>query len=309
MTIVLDSIIPFITKNIIDVALPSRSPAKVALFIGLLVLVTGSKAFFGYTKEYQFDYIGIKIFEDIKVTFFNHIQTLHFKYFDNINTGELMSRLGEDLENIWRSFAFGFRLVVEEGLYFIIGIIILSAINFKMTVIVLLVLLPVLFLAISFEKKIDKNFEEISDQTAELNTTAQENIAGVRLVKAFAREKHEIEKFFKKNQGNFELNNEGARIIGNHFPFIELLTNLSVIFMIFLGGYNVMNGKMTIGQLAMYSNLIWNLIWPLREIGWLMNMWAQFNASRKKVMEIFETDALIKDEEGLMDHKLSLIHI
>ncbi len=296
LTIVLDSVNPFLNRMIIDKALPSRSPKLLLTIVAALVTVTVLRALFGFVKEYLFDRTGTLIYGDLKTVFFDHIQTLSFRYFDNINTGEIMSRMGEDIENIWRSFAFGFRLVAEEALYFILGVTILGYINIKLTLLVLLVLSPIVFLAVKLEKKTDKNFEEISDQTASMNTTAQENIAGVRLVKAFAREKHEIGKFFSENEKNFELNNEGAVIMGHYFPIIELLTNISVIVMIFMGAYFVIHGQMTLGDLAVFSGFIWNLIWPLREIGWLMNMWAQFNASSKKVMAIFSTEAEIKDE-------------
>lgn len=304
LSIALDSANPFLNRMIIDRALPERNGALLFWILLGLLGITSGRAVLGFFKEYIYDKVGTLVYRDLKETLFDHIQSLHFKYFDNINTGELMSRLGEDLENIWRSLAFGFRLMVENLLYFIVGFVILSTVNLKLTLIIFLIMLPIAFLAVTFEKKIDKNFEEISDQTAELNTTAQENIAGVRLVKAFAREHHEISKFLGKNQRNYELNNEQARIIADNFPFIELLTNLAVIAMIAIGAFFVASGEMSLGSLAVFSGFIWNLIWPLRELGWLMNMAAQFNASTKKILAILDTAPQITDQPGLLHRTL-----
>lgn len=299
LNMVLEAVNPFLYKKIIDDALPNKNSKLLIIIAVLLLTITLSRALFGFFKEYIFDKIGLLVFADLKDILFNHMQSLHFKYFDNMNTGELMSRLGEDLENIWRSLSFGFRLLVESGLNFVIALIILGYINIKLTLIIFITILPIAYLAVSFEKKIDKNFEDISDQTALLNTTAQENIAGVRLVKAFARENYEMKKFFEKNKKNFDLNNEQAVIIANNFPVIELLTSLSIVFMIGIGAYFVIKKQLSLGELAIFSNFIWNLIWPLRELGWLMNMAAQFKASSGKILKIMDTPSEIKDKDGL----------
>lgn len=304
-TIALDSANPFLNRMIIDRALPQRDLNLLLWILAGLLAVTAGRAVLGFFKEYIYDRVGILVYRDLKKVLFDHIQQLHFQYFDRINTGELMSRLGEDLENIWRSLAFGFRLLVEQVLYFLIGFVILASINWKLTLIILLIMAPIGFLAMSFEKKIDRNFEAISDQTAILNTTAQENIAGVRLVKAFARERHEIQKFLGKNKQNYDLNNEQAKIIADNFPVIELLTNLAVIAMIAIGAIFVTRGEMSLGSLAVFSGFIWNLIWPLRELGWLMNMAAQFNASAKKILAILDTPSEVTDEPGLAPHTVT----
>ena len=112
-------------------------------------------------------------------------------------------------------------------------------------------MIPIGAIAIKVEKKFGECYEKISDKTAEINTTAQENIAGVRLVKAFAREKYEIKKFYKLNKSYYDLNMEQAKIMGNHFPPIDFLTNISLVIMIILGGYFVLTEEITLGVLAL----------------------------------------------------------
>ncbi|MBU5455625.1 ABC transporter ATP-binding protein [Caproiciproducens sp. MSJ-32] len=264
--------------------------------IGIL-LITIIKAILGYGKEFLYDLLSVRVHEDIKNDLFNHIQKLEFKYFDNMNTGELMSRIGEDVENIWQTVAFGLRLFVENAIYFVVSTIILFALNFKLALACFIIMIPIGFIGIKLEKDFGKSYEEISDQTAKINTTAQENIAGVRLVKAFSREKYEINKFLKMNRIYYDLNMKQGKIIGNYFPPIEFLTNISLVIMIVFGGFLVMKEEVTIGVLVAFSGYIWNLIWPMRMLGELIDILSRNNASAEKIFEIMDREPEIKSKK------------
>ncbi len=205
-----------------------------------------------------------------------------------------MSRIGEDVDNIWRTVGFGLRLFVENIFYFILSSIVLFSLNWKLALACISIMIPIGYIAMKLENKILKSYEKISDQAAVINTTAQENIAGVRLVKAFAREKHEILKFLKMNKANYDLNMDQAMSLGTYYPPIELLTNLSIVIMIIFGGVLVIGKSMSIGTLVAFSQYIWNLIWPMRMLGWLTNMLAQNKASSKKILNILDRKSKIK---------------
>lgn len=293
----LDFFNPLLTRAIIDRVLTN---SEIELFIPIilgLLFITLSRAVLGYFKDYLFDKLSVKVLNDLKDLVFTHILGLDFKYFDNMNTGELMSRMGEDIDNVWQAVSFGIRLVVENILFFILGLVVLLYFNWQLTLIVLVILVPITYVAMKLEKETMKNYGEISDQIASLNTTAQENIAGVRLVKAFSREKHEIMKFLSMNTKNYELNNENARITAKYYPPIELITSISQLVMICIGGYFVISDRMSVGTLVAYSGYIGNLIWPLREMGWLINLLAQNKASMAKIKAILETKAEITEKE------------
>ena len=140
-----------------------------------------------------------------------------------------MSRIGEDTDTIWETIGYGLRLFVENIFYFVLSTIILFYLNWKLALACFVVMIPIGAIAIKVEKKFGECYDKISDKTAEINTTAQENIAGVRFVKAFAREKYEIKKFLKLNKSYYDLNMEQAKIMGNYFPPIDFLTNISLV--------------------------------------------------------------------------------
>ncbi|WP_286904950.1 ABC transporter ATP-binding protein [Clostridium sp. UBA1652] len=289
---------PYFQKLFIDKVIANGERNLIPYLIGGILIINIIKALFGYIKEYLFDYLSVKVTKDLKEDLFNHIQRLPFKYFDTMNTGELMSRIGEDVENIWRTISFGLRLFFENALYFIFSTVILFYLNWKLALACLVIMLPIALIAMKLEKKMLDSFEQISDQGAIINTTAQENIAGVRLVKAFGREKHEILKFLKMNKQNYKLNMEQAKIIADFFPPIELLTNISLVIMVALGGMLVITKEISLGTLVAFSGYIWNLIWPMRMLGWLTNMIAQNNASANKIFKIMDIDPAIKDSDN-----------
>jgi ATP-binding cassette, subfamily B, multidrug efflux pump len=297
ISIGLDMFNPYLQQLITDRVFLGGELNILLPILGGFISITALRAIFGYAKEYLFDVLSAKISIDIKKDVFNHIQKLPFKYFDNMNTGELMSRIGEDVDNVWRSVSFGVRLFIENMIYFITASVILFSLNWKLTLVCLIGMPPIAYLALKFEKKIGASYGKISDQGVLLNTAAQENIAGVRLVKAFAREKHEILKFLKLNNQSFNLSMEQNKIIARYFPPIEFLTNISMVFLVVLGGMFVMNKSMTIGELVAFNGYIWMLVWPMRMLGWLTNLIAQTNASAKKIATIMDVEPEIKDTE------------
>ncbi|NLP27738.1 MAG: ABC transporter ATP-binding protein, partial [Clostridia bacterium] len=298
MTIIADMFNPYFAKVIIgDVIGEKKSNLLLGALLGLLI-VSVLRTILGYVKEYLFDVLSAKVNTDIKQELFDYIQSLPFSYFDRMNTGELMSRINEDVENIWRTISFGLRLFVESIIYFILASSMLFYLNWKLAMVCLAIMLPIAYIAIVFEKKVGVTYGKISDQGAVLNTTAQENIAGVRLVKAFAREKHEIFKFLGMNKDNYKLNMEQATIVAKYLPQTEFLTNLAQVVMIVLGGILIIRKDPTaldVPTLVAFSGYMSMLIWPMRNLGWITNMLAQNSASAKKIFAILDTGSDIKN--------------
>lgn len=289
-----DLLIPYMQQIFIDEGIIAGNKNTIIFVLGAILSISIIKAIFGYNKEFKYDLLSTWVHEDIKNDLFTHIQKLEFKYFDEMNTGELMSRIGEDAENIWQTIGYGLRLFVENIIYFVISTIILFYLNWKLALACFIVMIPIGFIAVQLEKKFGKCYGEISDKTAEINTTAQEDIAGIRLVKAFSREKYEISKFLKLNKSYYDLNMDQAKVMGDYFPKIEFLTNISLVLMIVFGGYLVMNGEMSIGVLVAFSGYIWNLIWPMRMLGELTDLISRNLASAKKIFAIIEREPEIK---------------
>lgn len=298
-----DLFLPYLQQIFIDSGLMKGNQnviVSVLVWIGIITII---KAMLGYGKEFLYDVLSSWVHQDIKNDLFAHIQTLEFEYFDNINTGELMSRIGEDAENIWQTIGYGMRLFIENIIYFVISTIILFVLNYKLALACFIVMIPIGFIGIKLENKFGETYSKISDQTAEINTIAQEDIAGIKLVKAFSREKYEINKFLKMNKVYYDLNMEQAKIIGDYFPPIEFLTNIALVIMIVLGGFFVMDGEVSIGILVAFNGYIWNLIWPMRMLGELTDLLSRTVSSANKIFAIMDKDPSIKTKENFKDVK------
>ncbi len=298
ISIALDMFNPHLLKVAIDKIIIGKQLGLMSTVLLALLGITVSRAILGYIKEFLFDCGGQRVVTDLRQDLFDHLQTLSFSYFDGVNTGELMSRLKEDIDNIMRTVVFGFMLFTEQCIYFLVASTLLFLLHWKLALIALLVMPVIAFLALRLESQIGVVYDKISDQAVLINTTAQENLAGVRLVKAFGREKYEVHKFFEQNQENYKLNMEQARIWGRQYPRIEFLTNLAIVLVTTVGGYLVIDQSISIGTLVAFSNYLFMLIWPMRMLGWLTNMLAQCMASLGKIEALFQEQPAIKSPES-----------
>ncbi|MDF2672667.1 MAG: ABC-type multidrug transport system, ATPase and permease component [Clostridiales bacterium] len=297
VSIALNMINPYLIQILVDRVIKNGETNILTTILISIIVITLLKAILGFIREYGFDYLGTRTNIDMSKDLFEHIQSQSFSFFDGMNTGELMSRISEDLNNIRMAIGFIIMISLDSGVSFIIATVILFTLNWKLTLFSLAVMPLIAYAAMQLEKKIDKAYEKISDHTAVLNTTAQENIAGVRLVKAFAREKHEILKFMEHNKKNYRLNVEQTEIMAKYYPIMEFLSNVCVVLVVSIGGIYVVKENITVGTLVAFNMYIWELIWPMRDLGWLANSIGQTKASAIKVFNVMDTVPEIKDRE------------
>ena len=298
-SIFLDAFAPQVTKSVIDDVIVG---GKTELLMGLLFTLLGiglGRAFFQYTKEFLFDISSMRIACDMRRNLFHHIETLSMRYFDRNNTGELMARVKDDVDKVWNGVGMIAMLIIEGSVHVIVVLYCMLTISPKLTFIPLAVMPIVGYIAVKMEKRLGEVYDEISEQNAELNTVAQENLAGVRTVKAFARENYEIEKFKKHNQKYYNLNMQQARTLAKYDPNISFLAKVQLVLIIIVGGILVTQGEISIGQLGAFSEYANNIIWPMEILGWLSNDLASALASNKKINRILAEQPEIKDSENL----------
>ncbi|MDZ5128666.1 ABC transporter ATP-binding protein [Clostridium perfringens] len=294
----IDSFFPYLQKIFVDDILLGSDKSKLGLFFGVFLGLSLLRGILGYIKEFLFDKFSLNVSKEIRIDLFKKIQSFEFSFFDSTNTGELMSRIGEDVDIVWETISYGLRLLIEGIILFIISVTIMMSMSPSLTIICLVILLPVGVLAILVNKKFHRNYSKISDKVADINLMAQQDIAGIRLVKAFAREKYETEKFLKVNKDYYDLNITQARILSNFLPVIDLLTNLTPVAMIIYGGYLVIKGNITMGTLLAFSSYILNLSFCVKNIGSLVNMMSQNRASMDKIFNILKRKPQITSMEN-----------
>ena len=283
-----DSAYPYLQKIFIDEVITGNTEKYVVAILTSFVVLAAVQGVFGYIKEYQFDKFAVTICRQLRRDLYSKFQSFEFAFFDNNNTGELLSRIIEDVDVVWDTLAFGMRLIIEAGILFVLCVIIL---------------LPVAFIAKKMDKKFWDVYSQISDMTAEINSTVQQDVSGIRLVKAFAREKYEISKFLKTNNKFYDLNIEQAKILGVYGPIIEFLTNCAPILIIVYGGYLCINNELTLGSLVAFTSYIFSLSWCVRNLGSFINMLSQNKASMGKITKILNRKLKIASKENAYNPK------
>lgn len=295
--IVLDMLYPKITQSIVDdVILGGRLELLTKLLIGIVICGIG-RCIFGYCKEFTFDVLASKIGSQMRKDLFDHIQSLSMNYFQDTNTGELMARVKDDIDKIWNSMGYVGMLVIEVVIHVSMVLYCMFTLNWKLAFVPLGTMIVCGVVAVVMEQKLDKLYEEISEENAVLTTVAEENLAGVRTVKAFAREKHEIEKFLSHNSRYYELNISQSKVMVKYYPLFQFVGKLLPVCTTILGGIFVMNGKMTLGALVAFVEYSRNCTWPMEMMGWLTNDVSSAFASYKKIRKIYDEEAEIKDDE------------
>ncbi len=308
----LDQLAPLFVQHIVDDVLLAHNiePLKL-LLIGILSVGVG-RCIFQYTKEFLCDFAGSKIASEVRINLFQKIQSLSANFFDGINSGELMSRVKDDVDRIWDVAAYMGILMAEVIIRTITTIFFLFRINWQLALIPCAGMIAAAFIALKMEKKLDVLFGDLAQKNSELNNTAAENLAGVRTVKAFARESFEINKFHKHNQKYYELNIDLSRVFVKYNPMIQIITRMLSVISLLLGGLIVIHGnplmggeKLSMGELIAFIQYVGGMIWPIEMLGWLTNGFASAKASIKRLNKIYSEMPDILDESKIEEDLLS----
>ncbi len=314
----LKALLPQVTERIVNEGLAAdvgsleeRMAIIMPLLFAMLALGIG-RAVANYFKEYTADKIGVYIGRDMRRDLFSHVAGLSMNYYNKTNTGELMARIKDDVDKVWFVLGFAGVLTVEC----IVHTITTLACMFNYSP--LLTLLPIVFMvivgivALKMEKKLDESFSDLSEVNAELTTVAQENLAGVRTVKAFSREGHEILKFRSKNRKYYDTSLVLAKVYRTYQPYINVIGSLLTVLVAVLGAVLVLAekgylslgflapiaGNMDEGKLIAFVSYATEIIWPMECLGWLANELASALASAKKLNKIFNEEADIVDPQS-----------
>ena len=299
----LDMVSPQVAKSLVDDVIRG---GKVELLVNLLLilLIVGiGRVLAGYGREYTFDKVSFRAGSDIRKRLMEHIQKLGVDFFDKTNTGEIMSRVTSDVEAVQSAFGYIGMLAIQIVLHTAMVLYFMFRISWKLTLFPVVALPICGVLAIILEKKLDKVYDDISEENAKMNTVAEENLAGVRVVKAFAREKFEIGKFLGHNKTYYDLNMKMSLEWVRYDPIFAMVSRLLPITAVLFGGVLVIRQEITLGELSAFVAYCENAVWPMEMLGWIANSIASAFASKKKIDKIFAEKPSIEAPEASGDEE------
>lgn len=262
---------------------------------GLLGLAVLSGFFrFGYRR--LIGGLAVQIEYDLRNHLFRHLQTMHQAYFDEESIGDLMSRVTNDLESVRRLVGFAIVFMVDSIVFFFMALVIMLRID---PILTLLVLIPYPILAILVQQttgRLHNLYEGIQESFAGMNSKVQENLSGVRVVKAYNLEQREIADFDHKNHQFIELNRRFYRLEALLFPIFRLLPGVGAMVLLWVGGIHVVEDKITIGDFVAFTAYLAMLTRPVVMLGFIVNRFAQGAASMDRICAILDTPPLVKDK-------------
>lgn len=301
---------PYFSGKIVDLFLTGANAKEnmqlhSELFYQLLFAMVGLtmlRAVIAYGDCMIYEYVSQKVLYRVRNFLYDKIQRQDMTFYSTYRTGDLMTRMTGDLDAVRHMIAWVSRMVIESFSLFATVAIFFVYLDWKMALCLLIISPFVFWIIYLFRNKVAPMHALLREKLAQMNTYAQENISGNRVVKAFAREDYEIEKFDKANQDYCKTNKATALVWLKFYPYVESIANLMPVVLLGVGGVFLINGSLTMGEYVSFSGLIWALTNPMRQMGNIMNEFQRFSAASKKVMEIYYSEPKIKDHENVVSH-------
>jgi ATP-binding cassette, subfamily B, multidrug efflux pump len=271
-------------------------PVLAAGFVGSMVV----KGICTYIYQYTGDLFGIHSVYKLRNSLYEKLQFLSFRYYDNAKTGDLMSRLTADVEGFRFFLSFGFSELIRFVLLIGISFSVMFYYSISLTLVTLATLPFLAVVVYKFDRAVHPAFRGIRKSFGKLNTKVQENISGINTVKSLSREDYEIGRFNASNGDYKDQYLFTSEIWAKYFPLMEFLGNLSVVLLLGYGGFLVMNESLLPGELVAFYSLVWYIMWPIMNLGFVVNLFSQSKASGERLIEILEADEEIEEKSGAL---------
>ncbi len=289
-------IVPIITETIVNDVITAGNltilPPLCAALLSLVVL----RGACTYIRSVSNERVAQNLAFDIRTGLYRHLEELPYEFYDKHRIGEIMSRMTGDLEGVRNMIAGGLITAFDNALMFFGALIFMGAMSIEMLLLLILFLPVIGATAFAFNKRIRPVFANIREQNAVLNTRTQENLAGVRVVKAFAREDYEEERFYEDNQTLLKLNLRATYVWSRFVPLMELLSGLCTPVALIGGALLTASGRMDVGTLVGVTGYIWMLTNPVRALSNIINMTAQAITSAEKLLYYMDFGSRIREK-------------
>jgi len=290
-----EMIMPRLLGSLIDQGITGGSTRAILLYTGLMFAVGLARSAIRYGQAYARERMGQELIRGLRHDLYARLQGLSFTYFTVNATGDLMSRLTSDVSAVMDFFGFGIGETITSGLMFAGTVAMLLLTDWRLALVVIIPLPVLMFFAFRFSSIVGPAWEKIRAEMGKLTTTLQENVSGVRVVKSFGREDHEIAKFGVNNASTYQANIGRAGIEARTFPVLNFITGFCFFLLYWYGGRRVYNGAMSLGSFFSFNWYLWGLIWPIRFVGYLISVAKEAIAAGPRLFEILDSPLCIAE--------------
>ncbi len=291
---VLTIVNPYISGVIVDDVIGNGVTQLLPVMIACLLGVTVLKGILRFSSQLMFEICSQGVLYSMRDTVYRKLLQEDFDFYNRNRTGDLMSRQTGDMDAIRHFIAYVIYTVYENMLLLAFALLMIFTVNVKLALCMLLVLPFTALTTYKQSKQVRPAFQKIRQQFSSLNTFAQENISGNRVVKAFAREDYEISKFNAENDAYRDAELNASATWKKYIPVFEFLSNMLTVVLMVYGGYMVIQGEITMGNLVTVNGYLWMLTVPLRMAGWWINDIHRFTTSAEKIYNTYIQEPSVK---------------
>jgi ATP-binding cassette subfamily B protein len=290
--------IPKVIQVIIDGPITHHQLDRLSQMAALLVLIGLLEFAFIYLRRNYSGIVSLRMETDLRNDFYAHLQGLQVAFHDNWQSGQLLSRAISDIATVRRFVSFGLIWFLQTIVTFAVVFVLMFQLDWKLAVVVVICMLPIAYLSNKFHDKYKLIARRLQDQQGDLTTVIEEMATGVRIIKAFGR--------MPLMQGRFEdqarqvraTSLEGIKQRAVLWTQLNFLPNLSLVAVLLLGGFNVVQGSLTIGGLIAFMNYVFMLTWPMDAIGWVLSMSEECQTASERLNEVLDSRPEIADHPG-----------
>ena len=294
---------PQISGMIVDEVIEGQHYEKLGILLLIMIGVTLVRSLLRFIFLMCFESSSQGLVYDMREEAYRKLMKEDFNFFNKNRTGDLMSRQTGDMDAVRNMVSHVIYFSFENILVFLMALVMIFSVNVKMALCMLIVLPFTLAVTLSQRRHIKPAFDRVRDCFSSLNAFAQETIAGNRVVKAFAKEDYELEKFDRENDGYRDAQLNAASIWMKYIPMFEILSQCLTIILMIMGGFMVIDGEMTIGNMVTVNGYLWMLNSPLRQAGWIINDLQRFLTAIEKIYKVYTTEPDIKQPEHVVEKR------
>lgn len=294
---------PYVSGRIVDDVIQGGNLSLLPMLIAILLTVTAVRGVSRYFYQLIFETCSQGVLYDMRDAVYHKLLLEDFAFYNKKKTGDLMSRQTGDMDAIRHFVALIIYTVYENSLQFCFALFMIFTVDVRLALCMLLVLPFTALNTLLQSKEVRPTFQRIRERFSSLNAFVQENISGNRVVKAFAKEDFEIEKFNRENDAYLEAQLASSRVWMKHLPVFELFSHMLNVILMLYGGWMVIQGDITLGSLVTVNGYLWMLNTPLRMVGWWINDIHRFTTSVEKIYATYTEEPHIKMPSVPVDRK------
>jgi len=301
--------IPKVIQYIIDGPVTHHQLSQLVQLAGFLVLIGLLEFVLVYMRRNYSGIVSLRMETDLRNDFYAHLQSLQVSFHDNWQSGQLLSRAVSDIATVRRFVSFGLIWFLQTIVTFAVVFVLMLELDWTLAIVVTVCMVPIAYFSNKFHEKYKPIARRLQDQQGDLTTIIEEMATGVRIIKAFGRMPL-MQKRFEDQAGLLRATSlEGIRARALLWTQLNFLPNVSLVFVLLLGGYNVVQGTLTIGGLIAFMNYVFMLTWPMDAIGYILSMSEECQTASQRLNEVLDSRPEIADRPGARSLERSRGHI